>query len=363
MANAYLGARSPKGNVGVRGVADSGELSAYSAGVLSGFTAASAASWTLQIGGVSGTQDVAVAKNAGGESELLVGTAGQSLAFIIGGAPGTPGQSRTDAIVAYKDSTVTSVVNDAIDAVDYLVVAGTAATTGSQVPPSDSTIRAAITNGSLAFVTVLGYVTVAYGAGSISTSNFARNLSNPLISTITVASQTERDALPLYEGIKVFREDTDATEIYDGSAWLTFDSKWQTYTPAIAFGASNITVNNGTLTAQYFRTGKSLALQVELVIGSSTSIPTGGTLTIATPFTLASTFVSNNPYVGTMLTINSGVANGIGFAQLNSTTKLHLIYSQYGATANAPSLVTNTAPYTPGTADSYMFMCPNLLMA
>ena len=91
MANTYIRARSPKGNVGVTDVVDAGELSAYSAGVLSGFNAASAASWTLQIGGVSGTQDVAIAKNPGGESELFSGTAGQSIAFVIGGAPGTPG--------------------------------------------------------------------------------------------------------------------------------------------------------------------------------------------------------------------------------------------------------------------------------
>lgn len=360
MANSYIGARSPKGNVGVRGVLDSGELSAYSAGVLSGFTASGASSWTLSIGGVSGTQDVAVAKNPAGESELLAGTAGQDIDFIIGGAPGTPGQSRTDALVIYKDPFATSSVNDGIDTVDYEVVAGTAATTGSQVPPDDTAIRTAI-GGSLYFVVVIGYVTVANGAGSITTANYFKNPA--LISTQVVANATARALITPVEGQKVYQLDDDAEYIYTGSEWLAFDTKWQTYTPDIAFGASNITVNNGTLTARYKRSGKALALQVELIIGSSTSIPTGGTLTITPPFTLASTFVSNNPYVGTMLTINSGVANGIGFVQLNSTTKLHLIYSQYGATANAPSLVTNTAPYTPGTADSYLIMCPNLLLA
>ena len=66
MANTYIRARSPKGNVGVTDVVDAGELSAYSAGVLSGFNAASAASWTLQIGGVTGVQDVAIGKNPSG---------------------------------------------------------------------------------------------------------------------------------------------------------------------------------------------------------------------------------------------------------------------------------------------------------
>lgn len=178
MVNAYIRAKSPKGNVGVTDVVDAGELSAYSPGTLSGFTAKSATSWTLQIGGVTGTQDVAVAKNPSGESELFVGTAGQSIAFIIGGAPGTPGQSRTDALVIYKDPFTTSVVNNGIDVVDYQVVAGTPATTGTQVPPNDATIRATIPTGSLKFVVVVGYVTIANGAGSVTTGNFTSNLAS-----------------------------------------------------------------------------------------------------------------------------------------------------------------------------------------
>lgn len=177
MVNAYIRAKSPKGNVGVTGVVDAGELSAYSAGVISGYTASGASSWTLSIGGVTGTQDVAVAKNPGGESELLVGTAGQDIDFVIGGAPGTPGQSRTDALVIYKDPFTTSVVNNGIDVVDYQVVAGTPAATGSQVPPNDATIRATIPTGSLKFVVVVGYVTIANGTGSVTTGNFTRNVS------------------------------------------------------------------------------------------------------------------------------------------------------------------------------------------
>lgn len=191
MANSYLGTRSPKGNVGVRGVVDAGELSVYSQGVLSGFAAASVtASWTLNIGGVSGTQDVLVTKNPGGESELLVGTAGQAIQFTIGGAPSTPGQSRTDALVAYKNPSTTSAVNDGIDAVDYVVVAGTPATTGSQVPPSMSTIRTAI--GALHFIGVIGYVTVAQGASSVTTGNFVANRSilDPLLRPIATADAT-----------------------------------------------------------------------------------------------------------------------------------------------------------------------------
>ena len=190
MANTQVRIRSPKGNVGVSDVVDAGELSAYSQGALSGFGATSAASFTIQIGGSSSVQDVAVGKNPAGESELFVGTSGTTIPFIIGGAPGTPGQSRTDALVLYKDPFTTSVVNNGLDVTDYAVVAGTPATTGTQVPPSMATIRSTIPTGSLKFVAVIGYVTIAQGAGSITTGNFVINRSQ-LSGLLSVPRQLE----------------------------------------------------------------------------------------------------------------------------------------------------------------------------
>lgn len=177
MANTQVRIRSPKGSVGVTDVVDAGELSAYSMGVLSGFDATSAASWTLQIGGSSTVQDVAIGRNPAGESELFVGTSATTVPFIIGGAPGTPGQSRTDALVLYKDPFTTTVVNNGLDVTDYAVVPGTAATTGTQVPPSMATIRSTIPTGSLKFVAVIGYVTIAYGASGVVTGNYKVNQS------------------------------------------------------------------------------------------------------------------------------------------------------------------------------------------
>lgn len=219
MANTYIRARSPKGNVGVTDVVDAGELSAYSAGVLSGFTAKSASSWTLQIGGVTGVQDVAIGKNPSGESELFSGTAGQSIGFVIGGAPGTPGQSRTDALVIYKDPFTTSVVNNGVDVTDYQVVAGTAATTGSQVPPNDAAIRAAIPTGSLKFVTVIGYVTTAYGASGTTVGAYSRGMSGNMSTPAVVANITERNYLPLVAGMKCFQVDNAMEQICDGTSW------------------------------------------------------------------------------------------------------------------------------------------------
>jgi hypothetical protein len=196
MANVYIKGRSPKGTVGVDGVVDSGELSAYTAGVLSGFGGKSVSSWTIQVGGQTGVQDTAVAKNPSGESELFAGTPGQSIGFTLPGAPGTPGQSQVHALVIYKDPFTVSLVNNAVDVIDYQVVSGTSATTGSQVAPDDAAIRSAIPSGSLKFVTVVGYVTIAYGASSVSLGNLVLN--RAVLSSSLIASSPTLGAQKAY---------------------------------------------------------------------------------------------------------------------------------------------------------------------
>ncbi len=185
-------------------------LSAYSAGALSGLSGNSVSSWTINIGGITGVQDVAIFKNPAGESQAYTGTAGVSLSFVIGGAPGTVGHSRTDALVIYKDPLGTPA---------YQVVAGTSATTGTQVPPNDATIRGAIPSGSLKFVTVVGYVTIAYGASSVSLGNLSRCLAGSLATPAVVANITERGYLPLIAGLKCYQVDNAMEQICDGTSW------------------------------------------------------------------------------------------------------------------------------------------------
>ena len=241
MANTQVRVRSPKGNVGVTDVVDAGELSAYSMGALSGFDATSAASWTLQIGGSSTVQDVAIGRNPAGESELFVGTSATTVPFIIGGAPGTPGQSRTDALVLYKDPNTTSVVNNGLDITDYAVVAGTPATTGTQVPPSMATIRSTIPTGTLKSVAVIGYVTIAYGAGSVTTGNFYKNPA--LLGTQVVANATARALITPVEGMRVYQADIDSELVYQGSRWKWIEAPHRL--------GQNLGADVATITASY----------------------------------------------------------------------------------------------------------------
>lgn len=352
MANTYIRARSPKGNVGVTDVVDAGELSAYSAGVISGFTAKSAASWTLQIGGVSGVQDVAIGKNPSGESELFSGTAGQSIGFVIGGAPGTPGQSRTDALVIYKDPFTTSLVNNGVDVTDYQVVPGTAATTGSQVAPNEATIRAAIPTGSLKFYTVLGYVTIANGAGSVTTANYFKNPA--LLKSNIVADATARALITPVEGMQVYQIDDDAKYVYSGSEWLAFDTKWQTYTPVIYTNNVAATLGNGSAAGKYMRQGKMCTFFMRYVLGSTTSFGGTGAQATTLPFTGAynATYDGSRPF-GVSYVIKSAVASANGNFEMAATGRAFFTYHQYGATPSNNNYIQNTVPATWANGDVF----------
>ena len=185
-------------------------LSAYSAGVLSGFSANSVSGWTIDVGGNSGVQDAAIFKNPDGESQVYTGVAGVSLSFVIGGAPGTVGHSRTDALVIYKDEFGTAARQ---------VVAGTSATTGTQVPPNNAAIRSAIPTGTLKFVVVVGYVTTAYGATGTTTGAYSRGMAGNMSTPAVVANITERNYLPLVAGMKCFQVDNQMEQICDGTTW------------------------------------------------------------------------------------------------------------------------------------------------
>lgn len=149
------------------------DLATYtSAGVLSGFALSPDTGMVLNLGGVSGTRDVAVAEDAGGNRTTINNISGSPISVTIPAAPAS--QSRIDAVVAYvanpPQGEATTVDNPA--ACGLIVVSGTASSSPSA--PNDSAIRTAITAdgaaGSTAYYAILGTVTVASGTTNI-TSN------------------------------------------------------------------------------------------------------------------------------------------------------------------------------------------------
>jgi hypothetical protein len=117
----------------------------------------------------------------------------------------SPTQSRIDLVVArVQDAFYSGTTN----AWDVFVVQGTPGTPGAR--PSLPANCAEIAQ-----------VNIGTNATSITASNIIRSAKVMALkgSVVPVASQAERDGLPLSAGLVVFRNDTDVLEFYDGTTW------------------------------------------------------------------------------------------------------------------------------------------------
>lgn len=85
------------------------------------------------------------------------------------------------------------------------------------------------------------------------------------------ADATARDAaIPApVTGQWVQQADDEARYYYNGSTWLPFDTKWQTFTPTFASG---VTLGNGTFLGWRFRMGKMQKERIRFTLGSSSAI-------------------------------------------------------------------------------------------
>lgn len=144
-------------------------LSAFDGrGVLSGWECAPDTGLTVTVGGVSGTRDVAIAEDPGGNKTTVNNISQEPISVTMSAAPAS--NSRVDAIVAYIESSPSSnAVLDNYEAVNLLMVSGTVS--ASPEIPNDSQIRTAITadgaSGSTAYYVVLASVTIPSGTTDI----------------------------------------------------------------------------------------------------------------------------------------------------------------------------------------------------
>jgi len=216
-------------------------------------------------------------------------------------------------------------------------------TEASSVDSSDLLAISDISTGQSKKITVLNFIRSVVGGVQ------SRNID------ISVADQTARDALTPFEGMQIFREDTDAFEVYDGSAWLTFDTKWQTYTPVFYTNGTAYTLGNGTVSGKYFRTGKKCSVKVRLLMGSSTTWSGAtGSHELSLPFNSNYTAgIDLNTPLGSWQAYNSAVASTNGNVELSATTsRVFLMYFKYGDTANDRAAISNTAPFTSAVGDA-----------
>lgn len=113
-----------------------------------------------------------------------------------------------------------------------------------------------------------------------------------------------------------------------GSGWA-----WASYTPTFA----NFTLGNGTLSAAYTQTGKTVHARGHVVLGTTSVMGTGPTMT--GPVTPSASYNSAyTPIMGACTLLDAGIAAYYGFLRLDSTTTFGMYVMAAGGT-----YVTHTA--------------------
>lgn len=135
------------------------------------------------------------------------------------------------------------------------------------------------------------------------------------------------------EGMITYQTASDHYTFYNGLDWIQFDTSWSSYTPTF----TNFTLGNGTLSAQYFRVGKTVHLNVQVTLGSTSSVT--GLITCSLPIA----FASSTRFVGYARAL--AVINYIMHViPSSSNMALYAVSTSgsYAATTNTSATVPNT---------------------
>jgi hypothetical protein len=120
-----------------------------------------------------------------------------------------------------------------------------------------------------------------------------------------------------------------------------------TYTPSfLAETGTAPSLGNGTLTGAYTRIGRLVQAQIKLLLGSTTTMGSGGVLQFGIPFTASSVYGAT----GTAYIDDTGTGWTIGFPTLRSSTILDISLAAPGVIGTAR--MTSTAPMVWTTGDS-----------
>lgn len=125
---------------------------------------------------------------------------------------------------------------------------------------------------------------------------------------------------------------------------LRWGGGWTTWTPSY----TNITLGNGTVTARYQQTGKTVSFFISLTFGSTTSI-TGTFPGFSLPVTAAASF---NQFLGYITDAGVGTFNAT--IDCNTSTAYPCAMSSSGA-YSVSTYATTTVPMTWTTSDAFSF--------
>lgn len=142
---------------------------AFSRGIISGWQCSPASGMTVELGGVAGVRDVAIAIDNAGNRATINNRSGAPVDVTLGAAHTS--YNRIDCIVAYVDADPTGdgETTDNPSACGIIAVAGTPA--ANPTAPTESAIRSAITTdgaaGTRAAYVILATITVGANVASI----------------------------------------------------------------------------------------------------------------------------------------------------------------------------------------------------
>lgn len=126
------------------------------------------------------------------------------------------------------------------------------------------------------------------------------------------------------------------------------DGAWAAWTPTY----SNITIGNGTVEATYTQIGKTIHGRFSLIVGSTTSLVTGMSMTApATPATRQGTYEP----IGNLTLLDSGVEILTGLVYLNTTNANIFLRFFSDAAVGAGVKLVNTMPITEAAGDELAF--------
>jgi hypothetical protein len=290
--------------------------------------------------GVFSPLDLIVTQDTGSNMNSRVGTGGM---FVFGdenivqglyagyndaaatlthsAAPGTPGQSRRDLVVARVEDQAYS---GSTNAWSLAIVAGVAASS-----PVDPSIPAN--------AVVLARVVIAFGQTTVTNANIT-DLRPRMVANggVGVGNSARRPGVALgplsinslggpaqavpEAGALFYETDTSLLQLYNGTVWVPIANSgaWQSYTPVWTTSGGGQALNNGSLSGRYVKVGRMCQFHIYMAFGT-TSNGGIGTYSFTLPFQTVGVF---EQLTTAKLFCSNGTSNwiGIGYSPANGTT-------------------------------------------
>lgn len=134
----------------------------------------------------------------------------------------------------------------------------------------------------------------------------------------------------------------DQFQIYDGTAWIPFMAKYTSWSPTY----TNLTLGNGSASADYVQIGKFVHFFGQIIFGSTTSVT--GVIGVSFPVN-ASGSMPGGVLGGARLNDSGTIYDGV--VVLNSTTKMEFMALNAAGTYATHAAVSTTVPFTWGNGD------------